>query len=328
VGLNAASVGARLAIMAKAVRGAKKRLKAAGQANKKECKSSLHSVSDRFHDFTLRLTHARRTLKAATKISKRRAVVIARANEELGNYRRFAAFNRANKRNWKTFWGTTIKGVKVVSGLIARIRTHISSLHRQNKKSALIELPTSYTTALSEITAEFENNMDNLGGLRPVITNLLEIIKDKKHLRKKNSRKQLRHFLGRLAEKFHDNLNTFEEENEHQVGLFDGLTSLFDDSVTRSKRILAGLTALQKTSASKLAWLTASVRGSEHLAESSKNIVDLKAQECRSIRQVIQRTKLKYARFLNTVGQVQEVLSDRFGSLKSFIEETSNAESN
>jgi hypothetical protein len=324
--LNAASVASRLNSLANYVKKAKQGVSLAGKLNKKECKASLQALRSRFHDFTLRLTHARRTLRHAEKISKRRAVVIARANEELGNYSKFAAFNRSNRRHWKKFWGATTKGAKIVSGLIARVRTHVAQLHRQNKRAALIELPASYNTALSEITSEFESNMDNLGGLRPIIASLLELAMKTKTLRKKGTRRAFRQLLGRLAEKFHDDINTFEEENEHQTGLFDGLSSLFDDSVNRSQRVVAGLNALQKASAGKIDWFKYGVRGAQFLADASTNIVDLKAKECRNVSDVVHSTSLKYRRFLNVVGQVQEVLSDRFHTLRSFIEQASNTE--
>jgi len=324
--LNAASVGARLNALAKGARAQRTSLAAAGAENRRTCRTNLKALRSRFHDFALRMTATARTLRATRALLKGRTVMYSRVNEELGHYRRFSSMNSGNRKGWNTFWTTSTKALRNVAGLIARVRTQVSSLHRQHRKSALVELPETYANALTEISNEFENTHDNLMGFRPIVANLLEIVRSPVHIRRRVSRQQLRALLGRLAEQFHDQVNTFTEENEHQEGLFDGMSSLLQDSVVRSQKLAAGIRAQQASAQHKIKWLQTAVKGSAHVTDLARSIVDLTARECRNVNQQVIRSRTRAANFLGVCGQVQEVLNQRFGSLKSFFVERTQAQ--
>jgi len=220
---------------------------------------------------------------------------------------------------WRKFWATEQKNLKRVGGLIARVRTHVAQLHRKNKKAALVELPATYNSALAQISSEFEQSMDNLNGLRPAVSNLLEIVKSPKHLRRKATRRSVRRMLSRLAEHFHDDMNAFGEENEHQRALFSGLKNLYADSVFRGKKTLQGLAAYNKAITHKVRWLQRAIRGSAHLVKSSRNISDLKRAECRNVRHMINVNSVRLGRVIMASSQALEVIADRFHTFKKAI---------
>jgi hypothetical protein len=326
--LNAASVGARLNALAKGARDQRTFLAAAGEANRQACQTNLKALKSRFHDFTMRMSWSTRTLRMTQGVLRGRAHMLTRVTEELGNYRKFAAMNNSNYKAWKGFWNTSSAAMKNVAGLVARVRTQVSSLHRQHAQAALVEIPETYANALTEISNEFESSHDNLGGFRPIVANLLEIVRSPVHVRRQVSRRQLRSLLGKLAEQFHDQVNSFAEENEHQDGLFDGMTALLADSMMRSTKLVEGLNHMQDAAAHKVKWLKSAVRGCAHLTDLSRSIVDLTARECRNVNEQVTRSRTRAATFLGVCGQVQEVLNERFGSLKAFFLEKSGQTTN
>lgn len=317
--LNSSLVGSRLRTLSNAARSQRTELSAAGKANKKECRNTLRHLNARYHDFNERVASTGRILSGTRKLRARRATLLSRAEEERGHEVRFANMNAENRAGWRNFWKHVTGGAKAVNAIIARIATQVSFLHRKHRSSALIELPASYNNALNEISSDFEKINDKLGGFRPIVENLLEIVKSPKHLRLRNTRKSVRRLLAKLSEWFHDQTNVYSEENEHQEGLFDGVATLFQDAVSRSNGAIKHLVSLQKGSDHKIKWLEAHVRGSTHLSNMARELVDHKSNECRHINDLVHRGKLRYSRIIAAAGQVQEVIVDRFGALRGFF---------
>jgi len=236
--------------------------------------------------------------------------------------------NNSNRASWTSFWASSTKSIERAAGLISRVKTELSLLHRRHREQALVEIPAEFSSALSEITSEFISDNDNLGGLRPVVANLLEILKSSKHLTHKGAKRHVRSLLNRLHELFQDKIYEFAEENEHQVGLFDGVRTLLDDAISGSQKVEAALIASQKRAQKSIAFIQVTVKGAERLTKHAHHVASLKRKECRSVKRVIARAVLRFEKFLNVCGQLQEVLSDRFGSIKTFFVEESDEQTN
>lgn len=317
--LNVAAVTGRLRTIASTAREIRSTFNRARTQNNKVCRQDVKALTSRYNDFVLRNSLARTQLTGAGKISIRNRALIARAQQELGHSKRFQTMSEENSNAWKRFWATSIKNVKNIANLIARLRTHVSQLHRRNRRTAFVELPPSFNDALTQISAEFEKEFDNLNGYRPIIANLLEIVRSPVHLRRKATRVSVRRILGRLAEKFHDDVNTFAEENEHQRVFFHGISTLYADRASRINNSISGLVSAQKNINAKVRWLTESVRGTEQLVRDAANITDLRKQECSNVNYMVNVNTVRLTRVLRSVSQVLEVISDRFGDFKKAV---------
>lgn len=295
---------------------------------KAECASDLKAVKERFHDLTGRALAVQRALDSTSKRQRRRAVTLNRATEELQGYQRFRALLNQSGAAWEKFFKRTQQNVQTVLRLLNKAESQLDSIKADYKKAALIQLPSSYTTSFTEIKSEFENTFDNLEGLRPVISSLLEIMNTAAHVSHAQARHSIRSLLRHLRERLQDRLSELEEENEHQIGLYDQLVKLFDDAVKRSSIVVKNLTEAVQRNSKVIANLAKGVNGAHLLAESARVVVDLRAQECRGYVRDNQRADIRTKAVLDVVSNLQDVLADRWSTLHGFFLQQFESEDN
>jgi len=246
---------------------------------------------------------------------KRQERFLKRASEELSHYNRFSEMIRQNQKAWNNFWNTSKKNVQKVLALLHKAHEHLKALKSHLKKAALIELPESYGNALAEISSDFEGTYDNLDGLRPVISNLLEIIRKPHHLNKHEIRQHIRSLLRHIIERLGDKVNEYEEENEHQIGLYEGLDKLFNDAREGGAKVVKALEGALKRTGKKIAYLKIGIKGSEQLVKASFHVGFLRSKECRRHHRSQKRKNIRAEKVLGIVSQLHEVISDRWSTL-------------
>lgn len=309
----------RVNSIAKHTRAFRKAALAHSKVDAARCRAGLHAVKGRFNDFTQRAVYIRRQLAAARRNQQARGVLLQRASQALRHYMRFRDMIKNNGQAWRHFWNNAKSNYRRAAALISQVRAHVRRLHKNHRKAALIELPETYNTAMTEIAAQFDSTQDNLEGLRPVIQNLLEIVRKSGHLASKPSRVHVRRILRRLGHWLHARVHLFSEENHHQVGLYDELTHLFNDAMNRQSSLIKGLAREAKITAHKLQWMGESVKGAAWMASHAHEIVRLMKQECHTLNRTLKKVRHDSHRVLTMVGQVQEVIADRWNTLKSYF---------
>jgi len=234
---------------------------------------------------------------------------------------------RQNQKGWNNFWTVAKRNIQKVLGLLHKAVNHLRALKKHYKKAALIELPETYGTALSEISSEFEGTFDNLDGLRPVIANLLEIARSPVHLNKHQVRQHIRSLLRHIIERLNDKFNSFEEENEHQVGLFEALVKLFDDARSGGEKIVKAFETSLRRTGKKIAFLSIGVKGTQSLTKQAFHVGVLRAKQCRRHKNSHNRKNIRAERILGIVSQLQEVIMDRWSTLHGkFLQMMDNEE--
>jgi hypothetical protein len=315
--ININKIKATLNTFGQYVRAARKQMDSAEEKSQDSCKKDIRAVKSRFHDMTLRTVAVKRELDSTERIIKRRGLALKRASQEAGHYVKFAAMARSSAKAWGKFWASGEKVLSTIEKLLSRFSQQLE--HIAPSAAALVELPDTYTSALTELSETLENTYDNLHGMKPIIENLVEIAKKPANLRVKEVHASIVKMAHMLIGRFHDFMNLISEENEHQEGIFEGLSQLFGDASKRANGIVTQLEGEQGRAAKKAAWLRQGVSGSEHLAQGARNIVDLFMHQCAAFQQHVHNSEVRFTRFLNVIGQLQEVIADRWGSLHGFF---------
>jgi uncharacterized protein YukE len=310
--------------MSKYVRAAMKHNAALKTAARNTCRTEVHIVKGRFHDMTVRAVHMERTLQLAEKRQERTEQAVARADQEMANYAQFRTWNSQDSRAWSKFWKRGLADVNKVNSLLAGIGAALKNVAKHARTAALIQLPAEYESNLTEIRTEFENTFDHLEGLRPVITDLLEIAKKPKNLNNRAAVSHMRRLVRFVQRRLHDQMNFFEEENEAQEGLFEAMTNLFGDAYSASSKVAGTAHTRANYDAKKITWMHESVKGSNTLANDAREIVDLFAAECAWTMNFLNDVNVRNRKFLGVVSQVEEVMVDRWGSLKGFFIQRAN----
>jgi vacuolar-type H+-ATPase subunit E/Vma4 len=206
-------------------------------------------------------------------------------------------------------------------GMLASVDDHVKSLGTNG--SLFVELPASYSSNLAQIKNQFEQTSDNLGGLRAVVSNVLQLIQQAKVVNKADLREKVHSIIRHVSDRLGNFINSMAEQNEHETGLFEALESLFADAVNRSQKLVASLTAQSKDADKKVQLLKSATNGVDDLARSARVVVTQLGEECRRNVEMASRMDVRALRFLSVVGNLRDVVTERFGSLSSFFIEKS-----
>jgi len=282
----------------------------------KTCKSEITSMSNIFHDLTGRALTAHRHTEQAKNRQSRREIFLSRANEELEHYQTIRGFIRDNHKIWKKFHTGVKASQNNVIDWLTRANEHVRDLG----KSAFVELPGTYKSNLVQITADFEQLEDNLNGLKPVISNLLQLL-NTNNVSKSDFRQKIHSIIRHLIEAIGDFKRQQEEENEFRESLYTSMETLLTDAVTNADKVAKGLKKLTKEAEKKIKLLKDNASWSNQLAKEAKTVVDQRADECRLFSTFNARQEIHHAKKLSAITNIQDILSDRFGALSKLIEE-------
>lgn len=283
------------------------------------CVAQLKQTRARFNDFTQRAVYSRNALAELRKGQEVKSSILRRTAYLYNMYKRFLDFSRDSQKQWSQFWTNGRQNYRKISSLVSQIRAHVRRLHRQHKHAALVQLPKDYEDAMVEISTQFEQSYDDLNGLRPVISNLLEIVRSPVHLKQKKFRVSARKILGWLAYNLHEWSNTFDEENEHQKGMFEGLVGLYTSRVNSQQKVIKLISAEAQANNKKISHVADQAKQAANIAQQSQQIVDLVIRECNGFKKEINAVLLTTGRILNYASQLEEVVLERWPSLKSYF---------
>lgn len=317
--INVKNVRARLA----AIRNwATANLKTNGQEkrnNKKSCTENTNVAKDRLHDFSARAVSAKKSLSVMRHAQRQFASQLRRTRSLLAMYKGIGNVCRENKKNWSSFWTLSGQNYKRVSALVSQIQAHLRKVHKSNKTAALIEMPSEFTNAMVEITTQFQENFHDLGAISPIMNNLLEVSTNIEAVRNQVVRRSVGTLLKRLRYHLHEQSNKFTEENSHQQALWSELEQLTIFRVQTMERAIKFTSLNANKGAERINSLTTDYRHRTALAEGAANIVDLLRRQCRATSSQLSKMMRNNQRVLNYVEQVEEVVTDRWSSLKSFF---------
>jgi hypothetical protein len=289
------------------------------RSEKRICKAQLKATSLRFQEFTIRSVFTKSMLTELRKGQQTKGTILKRGAYLFRMYKRFLTMSRSSEKAWKGFWTKGRQSYRRVASLISQVRAHVRRLHRSHHKRALIQLPKDYQDAMLEISTQFESNFDELAGIRPIISNLLEVVRSPKHLKKKHTRVSVRRMLGWLAYHVHAWSNRFSEEAEHQKGIFHGLVGIFTTRVNSQSKVIQLVSSEAKRNAKKISHVIAQVRSSSRIAAQAGSIVRLVRHECEGFTHEISHILVTSGRVLNYASQLEEVVAERWPSLKSYF---------
>ncbi len=245
--------------------------------------------------------------------------MLQRSAQELGLYFKLRRINKFGQKLYIKWYDDGLKNYYRLLSLVSQLRAHVRRLHKRHRKKALIELPSGYTTALNEIHNQFESIDYNFQGLRPIITNVIEIAKDKKHLFKKKFRKSLRKIFHFFSYHLYNALEGFREINARQRGLYSAVNDLLTDSTRRLRRLFLIVKGEAKGKHLLLTRLKKKLSGARCLVKKAKYVARLLIRKCHFMKRSRLRENLRVTRLLRFITQVDEVISERWRHLKAYF---------
>jgi Mg2+ and Co2+ transporter CorA len=295
-----------------------KRLKKGCQEDLTVLKRSLNE--NERHQFTIN-----RHVNSNTHAQRKNQQYLDRSRDEFNGYEALRNLLLANKKNWDDHMSASIANLKSILGLLKSARGLLKKARANHqpvaagKKPAFVQLDSEYVNRLSEIRVEFANTKETNDGLRPIITNLLQTMADPNHAGKEAVVRRIVALLKKIGKHFAEALDLAETAKEGAASTFEALLKNIDENKTRVQKLQQRLSNERKSLENRQAALNDSWKRAVEITELSHRALGERKDQCRA--GLARKTKLQVSmqKSRNIVAQVEEILNERFGQLKSYF---------
>ena len=175
-----------------------------------------------------------------------------------------------------------------------------------------------YLSSLSELRSEFTNTEDHLDGLRPIITSLLETMRSRQ-VGKNVIRVRIIKLMKEIVKRINHSRDLLEQQNESANALFEALIKNFDENKTRVTKLLQRLAHEKTLLSRRMASLTDSKNRANRITVLSESVAEIRNNQCKRIQVRNARLHVSTQKIRNVVAQIESILQERFGALKTFF---------
>jgi Fe-S cluster biosynthesis and repair protein YggX len=286
--------------------------------NKAACEADLKDFAAKVHqnqkwEFTIS-RHVENNNRAASRLRN----FIERTTQEKNDYEALENIIKASWTKWKDFQTTALANLKKVNQALRRARHNLRSLDEQG---ALVQLSenSQFFTNLNEIRVDFEGNFVNLEGFRPVIIKLFELMSNAAAVNKPLVRRKLISVLTKISRQVRERRNEIKAINERQNAIFGAIIESYRENLLRINKLLTRLNHENSHLSKRGVTLKDSNGQARAITNLSKNIFTTRKRQCISYAERVSKISVAIQRTRNIVAQIAEILSERFGALKSYF---------
>jgi len=298
-----------------------RRQKEKNARHRKNCRAEKailrnHTNENERHEFTVN-----RHLAANAHALHKNAQFIARSKKELDSYIALSNLLKANRAAWNKFVKGRLDRMAQVIKLLRKARRHLINAHKAAMGTEFVEVKSDFITALSELRVEFTNTEDNFDGLRPIIANLLQSSATPQVVGKNVLRSRLIKLLKSIIKVIRKRRDLLEQHHEAADAIFEALLKSFDENKTRVQKLLERL-AHENTLLSKRQGALKDGRTRAHrITKLSHAVEEIRHRQCHRCKVRHAKLRVSVQKIRNIVAQIEEILQERFGKLRTFFME-------
>jgi hypothetical protein len=287
---------------------------------KANCKSDLATLKKSVNDNEKHAYTINRHLNANKHASHKNQQFIDRSNNENLSYEALSNLVKSNRDNWNTFINGRLQRHATVIKLLKRARRHLVNAHKAAMGTEFVEIKPEVITSLAELRVEFTNTEDHFDGLRPIIANLLQNMAAPV-LSKNVIRSRLIRILGTIVKAIAKRRDLLEQQNEGANSIFEALLKSFAENRTRVQKLLERLAHEKNLLGRRQAALTDSYQRALGITKLSQQAAHIRGRQCNRVKVRNARLHVAIQKIRNVVAQIEEILQERFGALKTFFVE-------
>jgi hypothetical protein len=286
---------------------------------KSKCKIDLtllrrHVNENERHEFTVN-----RHISANQHAVRKNQQFIDRSKAEFNVYEALRNLLLANKGKWNEFIKGRLNRMNTVVRLLRKARRHLINTHKAALGTEFVEIKSDVITALSELRVEFTNTEDNFDGLRPIIANLLQSTVSPQVIGKNVLRARLIRLLKTIIKTIRKRRDLLEQQNEAANAIFEALTKSFDENKTRIQKLLERLSHEKNLLEKRQGALNDSKTRAHRITVLSHQAAHIRGKQCHRVKVRNARLHVSLQKIKNIVAQIEEILQERFGKLKTFF---------
>ena len=259
-----------------------------------------------------------RHLNANQHAVRKNQQFIDRSRQEFNSYQGLNNLLKANRAQWNGFINGRLARLTNIAKLLKRARNHLVSAHKASLGTEFVEVKPEFLTSLSELRVEFTNTEDHLDGLRPIVSSLLETMRSPQ-VGKRVIRSRLIRIIKSVVKSIHSQRDVLEQQNESANALFEALLKNFSENQTRVTKLIERLAHEKSLLSKRQAALNDSRTRAGRITVLSQQAEEIRNSQCHRIKVRNARLHVSNQKVKNLVAQIEAILQERFGALKSFF---------
>jgi len=289
--------------------------------SKKTCKTDKallrnHTNANERHEFTIN-----RHLNANQHALQKNQQFINRSKKELEAYVSLSNLLKANRQKWNEFIKGRMERMRNVVKLLRKARRQLINQHKAAMGTEFVEVGAEFITGFTELRAEFANIDDHFDGLRPIINNLIQTAATPVAVGKNVIRSRLIKLLKTIIKTIRKRRDLLEQFNEGADSLFEALLKSFDENKTRVTKLLERLAHEKNLLDKRHSSLKDSLTRAHRITVLAQQAQTVRGKQCRRVAVRNARLRVSLQKIRNIVAQIEEILQERFGKLKTFFME-------
>jgi len=285
----------------------------------RQCRADLKTLRRHIHSNRRSQYTISRHLNSNAHATRKNQQYIDRALSEFHGYDELRNLIIANRGKFINFHRRTLGNLHRIVTNLRRGKRILVNAQRAASGQVFIELKGEDVTALSEIRVDFASNNDELDGLRPIITSLLQTMSEVPQISKADVRRRVIRILRNIIKVLHRVRERIETESESAHAIFEALIKNFEENKTRCQKLQQRLVNERKVLVRRQVALNDSRRRARRITKLSKNTFRIRHRQCVGGKRRNVRLHVRLQKMKNIVAQVEEILQERFGRLKSYF---------
>jgi hypothetical protein len=284
------------------------------------CKSDLAHLKKSVNDNEKHAYTINRHLNANRHALTKNQQFIDRSTNEKHSYQGLSNLVKANRAQWNAFVNGRLQRQATVIRLLKRARRHLVNAHKAAMGTEFVEIKPEVITSLAELRVEFTNTEDHFDGLRPIIANLLQNMAAPV-LGKNVLRSRLIRILRTIVKAIAKRRDLLEQQNEGANSIFEALLKSFAENNTRVQKLLERLSHEKNLLGRRQSALNDSYKRAQGITALSQQAAHIRGRQCNRVKVRNARLHVAIQKIRNVVAQIEEILQERFGALKTFFVE-------
>jgi hypothetical protein len=247
---------------------------------------------------------------------------IARSKSEFNNYQSLANLLTANRAAWKKWQKGNLNGLKRIVSFLRTVRKQLRAQHKIASGDAFIQMTQEYSSSLSQLKVEFTSNDNHYNGLRPVIASLIQIMSERSHVSKSRVRVRLISTLKNILKALHQQREALEVNSESMSAKYEALLKSINENKIRIQKLQVRLVHERNFLVKRGKSLSSSHDRARSITNLSKAIEGTRWNQCRVLKKRNAQLYVALQKMKNIVAQIEEILQERFGEIKTYFLET------
>ena len=293
------------------------------KVEKASCKADLKDLRDSLNENISKKFAIEKTADSTVLLKTRKEEYVKELDAELNGFSQYEQEITESHKAWTSFYDSMLNSIKSAQENLGKIRGLVN-VHNPQLATSFAEVQNK-ETILAEIKSNLEFRFYDTLGMKPILTNLLEVVA--KGIPAAQYNKIMKTI--ELIENFLINRrNNLIEDNEYQSQYSSNLTNSIKDSATSTKSEKDIVTGLVSSLDTRIGLLGTALTNAKTLVEYSKSVHAARKAICDNFDSTYYNHLRRYNNVRLAIAELSNTFDDEYKSFTAFIQTKINEKRN